>query len=36
MKIVIDSKIPYIKGYAEQLGQTLYKAGASIDRKSVV
>lgn len=36
MKIVIDSKIPYIKGYAEQLGKTLYKAGASINKNDLV
>ena len=30
MKIVIDSKIPYIKGYAEFLGETIYKPGAEI------
>ena len=36
MKIVIDSKIPYIRGYAEQLGQTFYKAGASITRDDLL
>lgn len=30
MKIVIDNKIPYIKGYAEMLGETVYKPGADI------
>ena len=32
MKIVIDNKIPYIKGYAEMLGETVYKPGADICR----
>lgn len=30
MKIVIDSKIPYIKGYAELLGETVYIPGGEI------
>ncbi len=30
MRIVIDNKIPFIKGYAEQLGETVYLPGAEI------
>ena len=30
MKLVIDSKIPFMHGYAELLGDVTYKAGAEI------
>lgn len=35
MKFIIDDKIPYIKGYAEKLGETIYKAGAEITSADV-
>lgn len=35
MKLVIDSKIPFIKGYAELLGETRYIAGAAITANDV-
>lgn len=35
MKLVIDSKIPFIKGYAELLGETRYIAGAAISANDV-
>lgn len=35
MKLVIDSKIPYIKGFAELLGETVYLPGAEISAADV-
>lgn len=35
MKLVIDDKIPYIRPYAEQLGQCVYLPGAQIARPDV-
>lgn len=35
MKIVIDDKIPFIHGFAEQLGETVYLSGASITAADV-
>ena len=30
MRILIDDKIPYISGFAEQVGETFYKNGVSM------
>ena len=35
MKLVIDSKIPFIRGFAEQLGETVYLTGADITAADV-
>ena len=35
MQLIIDSKIPYIRGYAEQLGQCTYLPGADISADDV-
>ena len=35
MRILIDDKIPYIKGQAERLGETVYKNGGSITTEDV-
>ena len=35
MRILIDDKIPYIKGQAERLGETVYKNGGSITAEDV-
>ncbi len=35
MKLVIDSKIPFIEGFAEQLGEVVYLPGASITAADV-
>lgn len=35
MKLVIDSKIPFIHGFAEQLGETVYLPGADITAADV-
>lgn len=35
MKLVIDSKIPFIRGYAELLGETVYLPGAEITAADV-
>lgn len=35
MKIVIDDKIPYMRGFAEQLGDTVYLPGANISAADV-
>ena len=35
MKLVIDSKIPFIRGFAERLGETVYLPGAEITRADV-
>ena len=35
MKLVIDSKIPFIRGFAEQLGETVYLSGADITAADV-
>lgn len=35
MKLVIDSKIPFIKGYAELLGEAVYLPGAEISAADV-
>ena len=34
-RIVIDDKIPYIRGFAERLGECVYLPGASIGREDV-
>lgn len=35
MRLVIDDKIPYIRGLAEQLGETVYRPGAEISADDV-
>ena len=35
MKLVIDSKIPFIRGFAERLGETVYLPGAAITAADV-
>ena len=35
MRILIDDKIPYISGFAEQVGETFYKNGGSITAEDV-
>lgn len=35
MRLVIDDKIPYIRGLAEQLGETVYRPGAEISPADV-
>lgn len=35
MRILIDNKIPYIAGAAEQLGETIYKDGSAITAQDV-
>ena len=35
MKIVVDSKIPYIRGFAEKLGETFYVDGTDISANTV-
>ena len=35
MRILIDDKIPYISGFAEQVGETFYKNGGSITADDV-
>ena len=35
MKLIIDNAIPFIKGEAEKLGETVYKCGADITATDV-